>query len=216
MSYHIIKTNEDIARAVQNLTASCPLMSEAHKIAGLPPLRHHQNSYSSVARIVTGQLLSVASARAIWMRVEALAQPFDPQNVLALDHQLLKKAGLSNAKIRTLKALASAIQQGAVDFAHLATQENGLVREQMMAVHGIGPWTTDIYIMFCLGRADGFAPGDIALANAVGLLKKSNKRPTPAQLQKMAKKWSPWRGVAARLLWHYYGAIKNTKTETSE
>ena len=188
-------------------------MSKAHKIAGLPPLRRHENSYSSVARIVTGQLLTVASAQAIWARVETLVQPFDPKSVLALDDQLLKKAGLSNAKIRTLKALASAIQQGQIDFVRLATEPEDLVKEQLIEVHGIGPWTADVYVMFCLGRADGFAPGDVALANAVGLLKKSKKRPTPAQLQKIALKWSPWRGVAARLLWHYYGSIKNTKTE---
>ncbi len=216
MSYHIIETSQDIAQGVQHLTTACPLMREAFEIAGQPPLRRNENCYSSVARIVTGQLLSVASARAIWSRVEALNQRFDPQSVLALDQQLLKTAGLSNAKIRTLKALASAVQQGDIDFARFATQSGDLVKEQMMAVHGIGPWTADVYVMFCLGRADTFAPGDIALANAVGLLKKSDKRPTPSQLQKIALKWRPWRGVAARLLWHYYGVVKNTKTETSK
>ncbi len=216
MSYHIIETSQDIAQGVQGLSASCPLMRTAFETAGLPPLRRHENSYASVARIVTGQLLSVASARAIWARVEALAHPFDPLSVLALDDRQLKKAGLSNAKIRTLKALANATLQGDIDFRRFARQDDDLVRQQLKTVHGIGPWTADIYVMFCLGRADGFAPGDVALANATGLLKKLPKRPTPAQLQEIALTWRPWRGVAARLLWHYYGVVKNIKTETSK
>ena len=215
MSYHIIETREDITLGVNRLVKSCPLMREAHEIAGLPPLRRNENSFKSLSRIITGQLLSVASASAIWARVEQLAQPFDPRAVLSLTDASLKKAGLSNAKIRTIKALATAIVERQFDLNHFATQPDELVREQLMMVHGIGPWTADIYVMFCLGRTDGFAPGDVALANATGLLKKLEKRPTPSQLTLIAQTWSPWRGVAARLLWHYYAVIKNIKTETN-
>ena len=214
MSYHIIETMADIEQGVQSLSATCPLMLKAYEKAGLPPLRRNENNFKSLSRTVTGQLLSVASASAIWARVEQLAQPFEAGTILSLAEQPLKKAGLSNAKIRTLKALASAIQNDEIDFARFETEPENLVREQLVRVHGIGPWTADIYVMFCLGRADGFAPGDVALANATGRLKKMPKRPTPSQLTIIARQWSPWRGVAARLLWHYYAVVKNVKTET--
>ena len=214
MSYHIIRSMTDIEQGVGALQDLCPLMKKAHETAGLPPLRRTENCYASLARTITGQLLSVASASAIWKRVELLANPFEPEMILALDDGALKAAGLSGAKTQTLKALANAIVTGEADFARFETQPDNVVRKQLMQVRGIGPWTADIYVMFCLGRRDGFAPGDMALANAVGLLKGSKKRPSPRQLEKIASKWSPWRGVAARLLWHYYGTIKNIKTET--
>lgn len=212
MSYHIIKTMEDIERGVQTLTGTCPLMAEAFAVAGHPPLRRNDNDFSALARIVTGQLLSVASASAIWGRVQQEVQPFEPQVLLALDEQLLTSAGLSNAKVRTLRGIARAIEADEVNFSRFETQDENDVRAELTRVHGIGPWTADVYVMFCLGRADGFAPGDIALANAIGLLQRLDKRPTPRQLEKIAQKWSPWRGVAARLLWHYYGVVKKAPT----
>ena len=149
------------------------------KIAGLPPLRRNENSYSNRLHTSSpGNYYRWPVPRAIWARVEATrAQPFDPLNVLALERSAAsKKPGLSNAKIRTLKALANAVQsRGSIDLRALVrSAARGVWCEsRLMTVHGIGPWTADIYVMFCLGRTDGFAPGDVALANAVGLLKKS-------------------------------------------
>jgi len=212
MSYLIIKNMEDIEQGVRNLADQCPLMRDAFNTAGLPPLRRHDNSYMSLGRTITGQLLSVASASAIWERVSLLVDPFEPQTLLSVDQTSLRKAGLSNAKVRTLRALATAIIDGEVDLALFEQQSERRVRECLMKVHGIGPWTADIYVMFCLGRVDGFAPGDVALANAVALLQHAAKRPTPAQLEKIANQWQPCRGVAARLLWHYYAVVKARKT----
>lgn len=212
MSYHIIRTMEDIERGAQVLADNCPLMREAFEVAGLPALRRHDNDFKSLARTITGQLLSVASASAIWGRVELLVRPFEPQTLLLLDETILRGAGLSNAKVRTLRALATAIIEGDVDFSLFESAEENLVRERLIKVHGIGPWTADIYVMFCLGRMDGFAPGDVALANAVALLQRAAKRPTPSQLEKTSRRWSPHRGVAARMLWHYYAVVKKRKT----
>ena len=212
MSYHIISDMEDIERGVLVLVKTCLLMRKAYEVAGLPPLRRSDNNYRSLARIITGQLLSVASARAIWSRVEQLAVPFEPQALLALDEKSLRDAGLSRAKVKTLRELAGALLDGEVDFARFEGEDEQLVRTQLQKVHGIGPWTADIYVMFCLGRADGFACGDVALANAVALLKGEEQRPTLKQLEKISRTWSPNRAIAARLLWTYYAAIKNIKT----
>ena len=214
MSYSIISEEKDIERGVQALCKSCPLMRKAYEVAGLPPLRRHENSFRSLARTITGQLLSVASASAIWSRVVRLVRPFEPQFLLQLDDRRLREAGLSNAKVKTMRALAAALLAGEVDFARFEREDEALVREKLQKIHGIGPWTADIYVMFCLGRADGFACGDVALANAVMSLQGQETRPKPAELAEIARKWSPYRGVAARLLWSYYAATKNIKTSS--
>ncbi len=211
MTYHMIKNMADIECGVAELAERCPLMREARDVAGLPPLRRPENGYASLARTITGQLLSVASASSIWSRVEQLVQPFEPEVLLGVDEAALRRAGLSRAKVQTLRALAQAVGAGEVDFGRFEQEPDDEVRRQLMRVHGIGPWTADIYVMFCLGRRDGFAPGDVALANAVCLLQRSDKRPTPAQLARTALDWSPNRGVAARLLWHYYAVVKKRR-----
>jgi DNA-3-methyladenine glycosylase II len=103
----------------------------------------------------------------------------------------LAGAGLSKPKIRTLRAIAAACSNG-LDLAALDGATDTQVHDALTDVVGIGPWTADIYIMFCLGRADAWAPGDLALQIAA----------------QQAERWRPWRGVAARMLWAYYAALK--------
>ncbi len=203
---------QDIEQGIAALGKTCPLMRRAFKEAGLPPLRRSANNYAALARTITGQLLSLASADAIWKRLEELVRPFEPQTLLALDDSALLAAGLSRAKVRALRALAQALQQGEIDLAGFERQSGEQIRNSLCKVHGIGPWTADIYVMFCLGDRDGFAAGDIALANALALLTGEDRRPTPRQLEKFARRWQPWRGVAARLLWHYYAMNKQVGT----
>jgi DNA-3-methyladenine glycosylase II len=213
MSYHIIRSMEDIDEGVRVLTEQCVLMKDAVAIAGAPPLRRRENSFAALARIITGQLLSVAAAGTIWGRVEQLSISIDPSGVLKLAHEELCQTGLSSAKARTLKALAAAIDAGRVDLAGFEEASEDDVRNTLMGVKGIGPWTVDIYVMLCLGRADSFAPGDRGLRNAAGLLQGREQSPTARELEQFAQQnWRPWRGVAARLLWHYYAVAKNAKT----
>ena len=120
----------------------------------------------------------------------------------------MKGAGLSAAKIATLRALAQAVVEARVDFAGMAGAQEDEVRGQLTAVRGIGPWTADIYLMFCRGDADAFAAGDLALQEAVRMAFKLDKRPNAQELLTIAERWRPWRGVAARLLWGYYKVAK--------
>ena len=118
------------------------------------------------------------------------------------DH--LRGCGLSRQKIRYARALCAAN----VDYAALRNASTDEVVKTLVEISGIGVWTAEIYAMFCLGRADVFAPGDLALKEAVKILFELEKRPTEKQLRIMAEKWSPWRAVAARLLWAYYKNVK--------
>jgi DNA-3-methyladenine glycosylase II len=185
-------------------------MRHVHDVAGAPPLRRRAAGFEGLARIIVGQQLSVASASAIWERTAALCRPFEPGALLALGDAELAGAGLSRPKVRTLRAIAGACRNG-LDLARLAEAAEEEVHAALTGVSGIGPWTADIYIMFCLGRADAWAPGDLALQIATQRALGLAERPGAREMAEIAERWRPWRGVAARLLWAYYAAVKRRK-----
>ncbi|MGQ0673499.1 MAG: DNA-3-methyladenine glycosylase family protein [Hyphomicrobium sp.] len=204
----VIETAADIARGVAVLRRRCPHMRRLHDRGGDPPLRRWRPGFEGLVKIVVGQQLSTASADAIWRRTVATVQPLDPATLLAVGDSVLRAAGLSGPKIRTLRAVAGAIVEGRLDIAQLDRASDTVVREALTAVSGIGPWTSDIYLMFCLGRADSWAPGDLALQLAIQSALSLEARPGPAELERIAERWRPWRAVAARLLWADYSAGK--------
>jgi len=155
--------------------------------------------------------VSVASATAIWDRTAVACRPFEPGGLLALKDTHLANVGLSRPKIRTLRAIAAACRDG-LDLARLDGISDAEVHKTLTEVTGIGPWTADVYILFCLGRADGWAPGDLALQVAAQHALELAERPNPVAMLELAERWRPWRGVAARLLWAYYAALKAKRT----
>ena len=182
-------------------------MRHVHDTAGHPPLRRRPAGFEGLARVIVGQQVSVASAAAIWTRTAAACCPFEPRVLLALRDTELAAAGLSRPKIRTLRAIADACTRG-LDLAGFDAASEEQVHAALTEVVGIGPWTADVYIMFCLGRADGWAPGDLALQVAAQRAMGLDERPNADTLKDIGERWRPWRGVAARLLWSYYRAIK--------
>lgn len=184
-----------------------------HDVVGDPPLRRFTPDFEALARIVVGQQLSIASARAIWGRVAALG-PVAPEALLGHAPESLAKAGLSTAKIRTLRAAASAVVEDGLDFRRLSREGDDAVRERLVRIHGIGPWTADIFVMFAIGRADAWASGDLALQVAAGRILGLDSRPTAQELETISDRWRPWRGVAARLLWAHYAYKPGAETAT--
>lgn len=214
MSNRIIKTNADIREATTALTAACPAMAAIHAATGAPPLRRRANGFPGLARIIVGQQLSVASANAIWGRVAETVAPFESGILLRTGDKPLKACGLSAAKINTLRGIASAIESREINLKGLSRMPEDRLRECLLALKGIGPWTADIYIMFCLGRADGWAPGDLALQHAVRDILDLPERPGPKEMVTIAERWRPWRSVAARLLWAHYAHRKTLASAT--
>ena len=208
MAHRLIETLDDIEAGMCALKRKCPHMKRALALAGLPPLRRNREGFEGLARIVVGQQVSVASANAIWTRVAAGVQPFTPERLAAMSEADLRALGLSRPKIVTLSKLAQHLSEH--DWlAELADADDDAVREKLVSLPGIGPWTADIYLMFCLGRADSFAPGDLALQIAAQRLLDLERRPTADELAAIAEqRWRPWRGVAARALWAYYAVAK--------
>jgi DNA-3-methyladenine glycosylase II len=204
----IIASDADLAEGMAALSARDPAWAPVIARTGLPPLRRRAGGFASLVQIVVSQQLSVASARAVWARTQAALAPLTPEAILAADDEAMRLSGLSRPKQKTVRALAAAIAEGRLDLDGLAGAEADAVHRVLTAVPGIGPWTADVYILICLGHRDGFAAGDLAVQEAARIAFALRARPKPAELAALAEGWRPWRGVAARLLWAYYAALK--------
>jgi DNA-3-methyladenine glycosylase II len=201
---HKIRTKADLKAGVTALTRGCRRMAQIYALAGEPPLRRRPAGFKGLSRIVVSQQLSVASAGAIWRRLEARVEPFAAASLLAVSDRDLACAGLSVAKIATLRGLATAVEDGFLDVDALAEEPEEAIHAKLTALKGIGAWTADIYILFCLARADAWSPGDLALQHAVRDAFNLDARPNQQRMIEIAECWRPWRSVAARMLWSYY------------
>lgn len=178
------------------------------EIGGPPPLRLREPGFSGLAAIIVSQQVSVASANAIFGRLEAALTPLSAATVLAAEEAVLRACGLSSPKMRAITAAARAVAHDGLDLAALAALPAADAHRALVAVKGIGPWTADIFLLFCVGHPDAFPAGDLALQEAARLALEHKKRPTHRELEKIAERWRPYRGVAARMLWAYYRVAK--------
>lgn len=203
-----IDSEDHIAEGLAHLLAVEPAFVPVKAAVGTLPLRRSEGGFAGLVGIVVAQQISVKAANAIQARVEAAVPGLDPVLFARKRDQTLRAAGLSAAKVKTLKAAAKAMARGELDHDTLLSLDSDGVRERLTALPGIGPWTADIYCLFCLGHGDAFAAGDLALQEAARLAFNLDVRPKEKELLVMAEAWRPWRGVAARLLWAYYRAVK--------
>jgi len=208
MSTHI-HTEADLDRGIAALIALDPRFAAVLERSGRPPLRRREGGYAGLAQIIVSQQVSVASAAAIYGRLVAIADPFDHASVLCARKDKLLRVGLSNAKIKSLREIARAIEKRHIDLDALADIPADDAHALLTQLHGIGPWTADIYLLACLGHADAWPAGDLALQEAARVAFGLRARPTTRDMGPLAEGWRPWRAIAARLLWTYYRAVKN-------
>lgn len=199
----IIETQDDVAEGAAWLARQDPALARALIVAGPLPLRRRPDGFAALFNAIIGQQVSTASADAIWARLEQ-AGLTAPEPILAAGHEGLRAAGLSRQKI----AYALALAEAGIDYDALRVAPDADVIATLTAVKGIGVWTAEIYAMFALGRADVFAPGDLALQEAAKLIFDLPERPKEKALRDMALAWRPWRAVAARLFFTYYRVSK--------
>ena len=195
----IIETLDDVAEGAAHLAAREPRFAAALALTGPLPLRRRADGFETLFSAIVSQQVSTAAATAIWNRLAALGAT-DPEGVLAASDEALRAAGLSRQKV----AYGRAIAASGLDFAALRALPDEAIVAELTRIKGIGVWTAEIYAMFSLGRADVFAPGDLALQEAAMRLFELDARPSEKALREMSLAWSPWRSVAARLLWAYY------------
>jgi DNA-3-methyladenine glycosylase II len=203
-----IHSEADLDLALAALGEADPRLLALVARAGRPPLRRRPDGFAGLAAIILAQQLSVASAGAIWTRLAAAFDPLTPEAVARARPERLKRLGLSRPKIRALKEIARAIGRGKLTLSPLAECAADEAHTMLTAIHGIGPWTADIYLLTCLGHADAWPAGDLALQEAARLAFGLPARPTTKEMGALAEPWRPLRSVAARVLWTYYRAVK--------
>jgi DNA-3-methyladenine glycosylase II len=185
-----------------------PVMARLIAEGAAPRLRKRAPGFEGLCGIIVSQQLSTASANAIWGRVAARFPTLNPDALAAAQDADLRAVGLSAPKIRTLRAVAAAVGEGTLPLDALHDRPADEAHRLMTAVKGIGPWTADIYLLFCLGHPDAFPAGDLAVQEAARLAYGLDARPPDRDILALAERWRPWRGVAAKVLWAYYGLVK--------
>ncbi|HZL31837.1 MAG TPA: DNA-3-methyladenine glycosylase 2 family protein [Pseudolabrys sp.] len=205
---HFLHTQADLDADLAELIRIDPRLVPVAEKAGAFNLRRREGGYAGLCAIVCGQQLSVASAAAIRERLFAALDPFHHEAVRTARTDKLKRLGLSNNKIKSIKEIGKAVSAGAIDLNAVGNMDADEAHALLTALHGVGPWTADIYLLFCLGHADAFPAGDLAVQEAARIALNLRKRPDAKALTNIAESWRPWRGVAAHLLWAYYHAVK--------
>lgn len=205
----LIDTAEALAHAVTQIAARDPVLARLVQGGAAPPLRKREAGFAGLAAIVVGQQVSTASAAAILARLLQAFEPIGVDGIATASDSDLAAVGLSRPKIRTLRAIAAAVLSGALPLDTLHRVSADEARARLMTVSGIGPWTADIYLLFCLGHPDAFPAGDLAIQEAARVAYSLPARPDAKALAELAETWRPWRGAAASVLWAYYRQIKS-------
>jgi DNA-3-methyladenine glycosylase II len=204
-----IETLDHIAEGIAALGVADPRLLAVIATAGEIPLRRQPPGFEGLTRIIISQQVSVASAAAIWGRVQARIAPYDAEVLLAVPEAELKACGLSGGKIKTITGIARAIAAKDIDLEHIADLDPLDAHAMMTKLHGVGPWTADIFLLFCAGHPDIWPGGDLALQQAVMEAFALEARPAEKLCRSIAESWQPWRSVAARLFWAYYKAVRD-------
>ena len=199
----------DLDAGLKELLKADPRLAPLFAKTGIPTLRRRESGFAGLCLIVVNQQLSTASAGAIWKRLEEAYDPFTADVIQRARPAKLARLGLSAAKIKTMKAISQAVVKGEINLLALADLDADAAHAALTHLHGIGPWTADVYLLFCLGHADAWPAGDLALQEAARLALDLPTRPTAKAMAPLADGWRPWRGVAAHLLWAYYRVLKN-------
>ncbi|MBS0518176.1 MAG: DNA-3-methyladenine glycosylase 2 family protein [Proteobacteria bacterium] len=194
---------DTLKKAMRHLARADADFARALKEVGPPELRRVPSGFGGLMRSIVGQQVSVHAARSIWLRLEAAVPSMEPADFLALDDEALRAVGLSAAKTKYGRSLATDIVEGRIDFDALDGLDDEAAIAMLTQAKGIGRWTAEIYLMFAHGRPDIMPGLDLGLVVAAQNLKKLRTRPDAKRLVRIAEAWRPWRSAAALLLWHW-------------
>jgi len=209
-----IRSDQDLEWHIGSLTEAHPGFMPLREAAGAVPIRWLDRGFKGLVFVVTGQQISVAAGRAIYGRLEAALGDITAETVAAANDDVLRAAGFSAPKIRTLRALQEAAMAGRLDLDALEEKSAEEAILSLCGIKGIGPWTAEVYLLFAAGHPDIFPAADVALQESVRIAFGLDARPATGDLREMSDAWSPWRSAAARLLWAYYRVRKGGKIVT--
>lgn len=196
--------DEALRLAMDRLASVEPGFARGLERVGYPAPRLRVHGYETLLRTIIGQQVSVASAAAIWRKLEAAFGAGVPADaLLAQDFDALRACGLSRQKQGYARSLAELTLSGELDFRAMPTDDEEAIA-QLVRIKGIGRWSAEIYLLFAEGRPDVFPAGDLAVQIEIGRLLGLPDRPSEKQVRELALPWSPWRGAAAIFAWHHY------------
>lgn len=204
-----IDSVDAIAAHLELLVGIDPRLAAVRAFAGLVQPRINPPGFVGIAKVITGQQLSVTSAAAIWGRFEQLPGALDPVTYLSLSEEAVRATGFSGGKFRTVRAIAEAMVAGTLDFTHLEMLPVEEAVRYLVAHKGIGPWTAEVYLIFCAQHPDVFPAGDLALLKAVQHGLGLDARPSIKEMIGVAAGWAPYRSAAALLFWRYFAAMRD-------
>jgi DNA-3-methyladenine glycosylase II len=210
----VILDEQFFALAARKLSEGDADLAAVLEKYGMPPLWTREPGFPTLVYIILEQQVSLASARALYQRVQDVIRPFTPARFLKLSPGEMRRLGFSRQKAHYTRLLAEAIHRKQFALHKLHEFEDQVAREQLTALKGVGPWTADIYLLSALRRPDIWPVGDLALTTAVQEVKRLRKRPSPQKLETMSTPWRPWRAVAARLFWHAYLCKRGQRSAT--
>lgn len=193
-----------LLEGISYLTKIDPDLSKIVADLGFPPLWSREPGFPTLIHIILEQQVSLASARAAFVKLKGSVGQLTPESFLGLTDGELRRIGFSRQKTLYCRQLSNAILNGELNLEGLRDLGDSSVRAELMKIKGIGPWTADIYLLMALLSPDIWPSGDLALAKVVQDIKRLSSTPSPDLLLEIAEKWKPWRAVAARILWHYY------------
>ncbi len=197
-------TRARLDQAVIALAHRDPLIAGLVGQYGMPPLWQRPQSFRTLVHVILEQKVSLASARAVMLRVQDLCPDMNPTSFLRVPEQQLRKAGISERKVSYCRSIAEAITTDTLNLTRLRRDTDTKVMEQLVAVRGIGPWTAGVYLLMAMRRPDAWASGDRALAVSLAECESLATVPSYSELDERAERWRPFRAAAARVLWHAY------------
>jgi DNA-3-methyladenine glycosylase II len=200
-------TSETLAAAAKTLAARDQHLASIYQIHGAPPMWARRPGFPSLLRIILEQQVSLISARAMFARLKSNIDPFTPERFIGSGEAFLRSLGVTRQKAHYCVQVAHAFTNGQLD--RIVRMNDKDAHVTLLSIKGVGPWTANIYLLMALRRPDIWPDGDVALATAIGKLRKVDPRPSFAKLAEIAEAWRPFRSVAARMLWQYYLAERN-------
>ncbi len=208
-------TTDSLAEGVAELSRRDPHLAAVVARHGAPPLWDRPPGFGTLVQIILEQQISLSAGRAAYGRLERLAGAVTPERVAALTEIELRGAGLTRQKSAYIRELAQAIVAGEFDPDGLAVLDDEEARAALIKLRGVGAWTADIYLLMALGRADIWPSGDLALVAAIREVKRLRSLPSSDRIGRITRTWSPWRAVAARVLWHHYLSTPRSRAKVS-
>lgn len=197
-------TRKRLLIGVNELTQQDKSLAAIVERHGPPPLWSRPASFSSLLKIILEQQVSLASADAIYKKLQNRVDTINEQCIVALSESGLRELGFTRQKSHYCYQLAQSIRAGDIQLQKVNRMSDREALEYLTRIKGVGPWTANVYLMMALRRPDIWPDGDLALAESARRAKRLRQRPSYPRLNKMAQQWAPWRSVAARILWHSY------------